>query len=44
MYIVEWLEGHEVSKSVFNTYIEAEDFAYFLKQCNITVVSLYQAF
>ena len=44
MYIVEWLEGHEVSKSVFNTYKEAEDFAFSLMQSNLVVVSLYQAF
>ena len=44
MYIIEWLEGHELFKRVFDTYIEAEDFAYILMQSNLVVVSLYQAF
>ena len=44
MYIVEWLEAHELFKCSFNTYNEAEDFAFSLTQSGLTVVSLYQAF
>ena len=44
MYIVEWLEAHELFKRVFNTYNEAEDFAFTLMQSGLTVISLYQAF
>lgn len=44
MYIVEWLEAHELFKRVFDTYNEAENFAFSLMQSDLTVVSLYQAF
>ena len=44
MYIVEWLEAHELYRRVFDTYNDAEDFAYRLMQSDLMVVSLYQAF
>ena len=44
MYIVEWLEAHELFRRVFDTYNEAENFAIRLIQSDLTVVSLYQAF
>lgn len=44
MYVVEWLEAHELFKRVFNTYNEAENFAFTLMQSDLLVVSLYQTF
>lgn len=44
MYIVEWIEAQILCKRVFDSYNEAEDFAFSLMQSGLTVVSLYQAF
>ena len=44
MYIVEWLEAHELFRRVFDTYNEAENFAYSLIQSDLIVISLYQSF
>ena len=44
MYIVEWLEAHELFRRVFDTYNQAEEFAFSLIQSDLVVVSLYQAF
>ena len=41
---MEWLEAHELFRRVFNTYNDAEYFAYELMQSDLIVVSLYQAF
>ena len=44
MFIVEWLEAHELFRRVFDTYNEAENFAYSLIQSDLIVISLYQSF
>nr|QJB19360.1 MAG: hypothetical protein [Microvirus sp.] len=44
MYIVEWLEAHEVFKKTFVTLNEAENFAFRLMQLDLIVISINQSF